>query len=108
MFSSEFTDQRAQLIPHDHAPHLECIVIVSTKHLLHVYHCQQSILVFIESSIQTPDIFKFKQFKWPLKICWSWGGAKGHIGGPGADPKDILEAPKGTVPFGKMTRVDND
>ena len=34
------------------------VVIVSTKHLLHVYHCQQSILVFIESSIQSPDSFE--------------------------------------------------
>ena len=32
-----------------------------------------------------------------LKICWSWGGAKGHIVGFGADPKDILESPKGTA-----------
>ena len=39
----------------------------------------------------------FKYFKWLLKICWSWNGAKGHIVGFGADPKGTLEAPKGTV-----------
>ena len=34
------------------------------------------------------------------------GGAKGHIVGIGADPKGTLEAPKGTVPFGKgLTRT---
>jgi len=31
------------MISHDHTPHLECIVIVSTKHLLHVYYCQQAV-----------------------------------------------------------------
>ena len=36
-----------------------------------------------------------------VKICWSWGGAKGHIVGLGADPKGTSEAPKGTVLFGK-------
>ena len=44
IFSPEFTGQRAQLVSRDHAPHLD-IVIGSTMHLLHVYLCQQSILV---------------------------------------------------------------
>ena len=44
VFSPEFIGRRALIISHDHTHHLN-VVIVSTKHLLHVYHCQQSILV---------------------------------------------------------------
>ena len=43
-FSPEFTGQRAQIISMT-TPLILNVVIVSTKHLLHVYHCQQNILV---------------------------------------------------------------
>ena len=71
------------------------VVIVSTKHLLHVYHCQQSILVEFNAHkfyIQSPDSFQ---------VLGIWGGTKGHIIGFWADPKGTLWAPKGTVPFEK-------
>ena len=38
VFSPEFTDQRAQIVSHDHAPHLECNNF-SNKQLFHVHHC---------------------------------------------------------------------
>ena len=46
---------------------------------------------------------QFKWFKWLLKICWFWGGAKGHIVSFVAGPKGTLEPPppQGTVPFGE-------
>ena len=73
------------------------VVIVTTKHLLHVYHCQQSILVQCSlSSIFRPmTVFKFK---WLLKIlvCWFWGARsqRAHclFGGR---PKGHIRAPKG-------------
>ena len=54
-----------------------------------------------ELLFRAETVLKFKWFKWLLKICWSRGGAKGHIVGFGADPKGTSEAPKGTVHFGK-------
>ena len=44
MFSPEFIGQRVQIISMT-TPLILNVVIVSTKPLLHVYHCQQSILV---------------------------------------------------------------
>ena len=84
------------------------VVIVSTKHLLHVYHCQQSILVFIKSSIQSPDSFKVQVVQvtienllvlgWIRRAhCWFWDR-----------PKRLIRAPKGHSALWKMTRVDND
>ena len=62
------------------------IVILSTKHLLLVYslfHCQQYILLTLMFIyIWSPDSFKL------------------HVGF-GADPRVALEAPRGTVPFGR-------
>ena len=60
VFSPEFTDQRAQIISHDHAPHLECsgcqyqtfvaCVLLSTKHF------QFS----LSSIFRAQTVFKFK------------------------------------------------
>ena len=57
VFSPEFTGQRAQIISHDHTPHLECsdcqyqtfgaCVELSTKHFS----------MFIKLYIQSPDSF---------------------------------------------------
>ena len=104
VFSPEFTGQRAQTISHDHTPHLECsdchyqtfvaCVPPSTKHFSWV-QCSLRIIFGVQI------VFKFKKFKWLLKICWFWDGADRHIVSFVADPNGTLEPPKGTVPFGK-------
>ena len=72
MFSPEFTGQRAQMISRNHALILNT-VIVSTKHLLHVCHCEQS-------SMFTKFYILFQDILSGCYKCCFWGG---------------------TVPFGK-------
>ena len=103
VFSPEFTGQRAQIISHDHTPHLECsdcqhqtlvaCVPLSTKHF-------SSVQCSLSSIFRAWTVLKFKQFKWLLKICWFWGGAKEHIVSFVADPKGTLflcGRPKGHI-----------
>ena len=109
IFSPEFTGQRAQLVSRDHAPHLD-IVVVSTMQLLHVYLCQQSILVkFNVDWVPYLESRQFSKFKYRgvLQVavknilvlgqsqrahCWFRGGAKEHIVDFGANPKGTLES----------------
>ena len=58
VFSPEFLGRRAQIISVT-TPLILNVVILSTKHLLHVYHCQQRVLrlssMFTEFCSQSPD-----------------------------------------------------
>ena len=67
------------------------VVIVSTKHLLHVYHCQQSILLNV--GIQSPDSFYVQVvqvgvknmlvLRWSQRAhCFFCSRPKGHIRAP--------------------------
>ena len=62
--------------------------VVSTKHLLHVYHCQQIYQCSLSSIFIVQSVFKFMQFKWLLK----------KYGGFGVEP---MPPAKGTAPLEK-------
>ena len=63
VFSPEFLGQRAQIISVT-TPLILNVVILSTKRLLHVYHCQQRILSQVQCSqssvIRAQTVLKFK------------------------------------------------
>ena len=111
VFSPEFTGQRAKIISHDHTPHLECIVIVTTKRLLHVVQLSTKHLsMFTKFYIQSPDSFLIQAVQVAVKnmlvLRWNQRGTLFLLWqtqrGPLEAPKGTLETPKGTVPFGKV------
>ena len=75
VFSSEFTDQRAQLIPHDHAPHLECS------------DCKYQTLVAC-----VPLSAKYFSIHWVLYSDSSSSSSSGHwkYVGLGVEPKGTM------------------
>ena len=63
VFSPEFLGRRAQIMSMT-TPLILNVVILSTKHLLHVYHCQQRILSQVQCSqssvVRAQTVLKFK------------------------------------------------
>ena len=96
-------DQRAKILSHDHAHHLECsdcqyqtlvaCVPLSTKHFSWVQCSVCKFYIYSEETVQVVQVAikNMLVLRWSQRAhCWFWGRPKGQLG-----------APKGTVPFGK-------
>ena len=117
VFSLEFTGQRAQILSHDHAHHLECShcqyqtlvagVPLSTKQFSSV-QCSLSSIFRVQAQIVQVGVKNMLVLRWNQRAhYWIWGRPKGHI---------IIRNPKGhtalwkrpsenTVPHVNLVRV---